>query len=126
MKGLMTLVLAVGLVLGVSNAYANESLVHQWVYGGDATDLALIPTGLGLGIPAPILYSEHAFPGWRFSEDTIATDDFGFALEKMVAEAFELSVIDVAKRVQKENGIDNIYREMGLLNYPDTVVLAGD
>ena len=125
MKGLMTLVLAGALVLGVSNAYANESLVHQWVYGGEVTDLALIPTGLGLGIPAPILYSEHAFPGWRFSEETIAIDD-GFALEKMVAEAFDLRVTDVASRVQEENGIDNIYREMGLLNYPDTVVLAGD
>jgi len=125
MKGLITLFLAVGLILGVSNAYAQETNVHLWVYGTDATDIASILTGQGLGIPAPILYSEHAFPGWRFSEETIATDDFGSALENMVADALGLSLTDVAKRVQEENGINNIYRELMLIRYPDTVVLFG-
>ena len=126
MKGLMTLVLAVGLILGVSNAYAQETNVHLWVYGFDATDVSAIPTGMGLGIPAPILYREHAFPGWRFNEETIATDDFGFALENMVADALGLSLTDVAKRVQEENGINNIYKELALIRYPDSVVLGGD
>ena len=131
MKGLITLFLAVGLILGVSNAYAQETNVHLWVYGTDATDIASILTGQGLGIPAPILYSEHAFPGWRFSEETIALDDFGFAFpgygfhSSKVDNPQGLSLVDMAKRVQEKNGINNIYRELMLIRYPDTVVLFG-
>ena len=130
MKGLITLFLAVGLILGVSNAYAQETNVHLWVYGTDATDIASILTGQGLGIPAPILYSEHAFPGWRFSEETIATDDFGtafpgYGFHGKRTDSRGLSLVDVVKRVEEKNGINNIYRELMLIRYPDTVVLFG-
>jgi len=32
----------------------------------------------------------------------------------------------VVKRVEEKNGINNIYRELALIRYPDTVVLLGD
>lgn len=136
MKRLIVPILALTLALGVGTAYAQDydrnmnRLIHLWVYGTDATYVSGIPTGLGLGVGAPVLYSAHAFPGEirdgvTYSEETIVMDS-GFALETMVADALGVSVSDLGKRAQAEGGINSIYREMGLIRYPDSVVLAGD
>lgn len=135
MKGLIALVAVLVLALGLGTANAQyfeetNRLIHLWVYGTDATYISGVPSGLALGVSAPVLYSAHVFPGEirdgvTYSEETIALDS-GFVLEKMVADSLGVSVSDLPKRAQAEGGITNIYREMGLLRYPDSVVLAGD
>ena len=135
MKGLIALVAVLVLALGLGTANAQYSeetnrLIHLWVYGTDSTYISGVPSGLALGVSAPVLYSAHVFPGEirdgvTYSEETIALDS-GFVLEKMVADSLGVSVSDLPKRAPAEGGITNIYREMGLMMYPDSVVLAGD
>ena len=113
MKRLLATLMMLGLVLGVGSAYALENDHAFLIYGPELTYAPdAIPTDLAQGFMAPVLFTAWTGRSLVYGEDTISEEN-GFELESMVADARGVSVADVANEPALEGGIINVYEAIG-------------